>query len=1051
MKKLFPYIFVFVNSFCFCQDYNFTIYNQENGLPQPYVYDIVQAKTGFLYVATGDGLGVYSGGKFKSYKIKDGLAENFCSALFFDSKQILWIGHFEGGITFLDNSGFHKIAIDESQASKIVSFAEDNNKNIYFATNEGKIFVLKDNKAVLFNATSLSTINDFKIKDNIIYLGSSSGLIIFNLNQNNSNYQIVKGTQDKNITCIDISGNNLVIVGSEGEGIIVFEKEKNELKEKYTITKELQSQRYGIKNILLTNNNQLWVSVYGEGLRMVTINSEAKTKKFIKIDDKNGLKSSFIHKIFLDQEENLWFGSVGSGLFQYLSDRFELYNKNNFLPFDNIKLVLLDDSNTVLISDGKQLFSFNSMKKEKGSLITLFTNETDHEIRSVYLDKEAKNLFLGTTNGILVYQIKSNSYVFSKKLPEFENKIINYITKNLQQQYLVCATDGLYFVNQDYKIEKQLSTNSGLPHNNVTGCFIDHKDNLWIFSPETPLYNIFADSVVLFKGLDSITSYKFTSATLDKDNQIWFGTEGDGIFCLDHYKRFKHFTTNNGLNSDFIYGIGISDKGDIIACHKNGISIKYQGLKKFRPINKSGGLPSTCINNKAIVKDKFGNFWLGSTEGLIKYNTAEDKINYHPPVFNLLRVTINNVVKNTDDTLFKLPYGDYELNIDYIGVSLTNPTGVSYRYKLEGFDNKWEHTTAQTKTYSKLMYGEYRFIIYSTNMDGFENPVPTTFSLVIEPPFWNRVWFYIALFNIICLVFYFILKWKLISLRNAKENLERVVNEKTSELISEKEKVERSNLLLETKNEDILSSIAYAKRIQNAILPSIENMKEKMNVFVLYKPRDIVSGDFYWYQETKKYYYIAVVDCTGHGVPGAFMSLLASTYLDQILLENKEPLPSQILTELDKKIWSSFKQKSEDDKIRDGMDMALCRIEKQKNEMIFSGANRPLYFYSNNNFTEVKTAIYSIGGVFEGGGKGFVDSHFVFKKSDSVYLFSDGFGDQFGGPKNKRYSTKRMKKMFDEIHHLSILEQFQTVSMELESWKGSNEQIDDVLLIGIKF
>ena len=177
-----------------------------------------------------------------------------------------------------------------------------------------------------------------------------------------------------------------------------------------------------------------------------------------------------------------------------------------------------------------------------------------------------------------------------------------------------------------------------------------------------------------------------------------------------------------------------------------------------------------------------------------------------------------------------------------------------------------------------------------------------------------------------------------------------------------------------------------------------------------------MSGDFYWYSESANFLYVAVVDCTGHGVPGAFMSLLGSTYLDQVLIENAELLPSMILHELDHKIETAFRQKNPEDRIADGMDMIMCRISKNTNEIVFSGANRPIYYYSKKDgLKEIKSPVFSIGGFFASDQKEFSDSTLTFEKGDCVYMFSDGYGDQFGGEKYKRFSTRRMKLIFEDI------------------------------------
>lgn len=1056
MKKFLVILFIVVGGFVFGQEYKFNVFSQEEGLPQPYVYDIIQGPRGRLYVATGDGLAVFGGIKFDKYTKKNGLSENYCSALFFDSKERLWVGHFEGGISYKKPGvGFEvkKLNTADLPLARVVSFAEDSKGNIYYAGSSGGLFIVKEDKISLFTEEELPPINEIKIKDDVLYLGTQDGVLYFDLSNRSRSSKTIEATKGKNVSCLEISPRNEIWLGIEGVGLDLFSKENNEFKAVKTFSTELKSERYNVKDICLKNGNEVWISLTNEGLCMFRYNSSFQVEKQNTINTKNGLKSVFINRIFIDKEENFWFGSTGAGLFQFLSSRFESYNTKNFLPFDDIRTIAVDDSDNVYVTDDKSVFEFNSNGKIS-VLHNLILPGIEEEIRTSYLNKSTHELWIGTNKNLNIFNVANNTMVFKNQVPFFKDKSINYITKNQANQFLICTTEGLFYLNDKMVVEKEFTTNEGAPHNNFLGVLIDRTDRMWVFSPETPLYNIYNGEVELEKTqTDSVSSFRFGGAAQDKDDNIWFSTEGDGLFSYKKNRnpKFKHFNTDEGLSSDFIYGIIVSNKGDIIACHKNGLSIKYANMKNFRRVNKSNGLPANDINTNAIYKDKKGNIWFGTTEGIVKYSPVEDKININPPVFSFISITTNSVVQKLD-SVYRLDYNKYELVIDFIGVSLTNPKGVTYRYMLEGFEDKFRTTSEQSVVYPSLADGDYRFVIYSKNADGFENPEPTTFRITIGKPFWKKIWFIAAVAVFIILVFYIIFRMRTKKLQQAKIELEGLVMEKTAELVLEKEKIEKANELLNEKNSDITASIAYAKRIQNAVLPDREYISHKLNLFVLYKPRDIVSGDFYWYSETPNYAYVAVVDCTGHGVPGAFMSLLGSTFLDQVLIENKEPTPSKILNELDKKLHSAFKKREDENRIGDGMDAIVMRITKDKKEIMFSGANRPIYYYSKEEGPkDYKATIYSIGGSFPNEVKGFTDTIINPKAGDGAYMFSDGFGDQFGGDKNKRYSTKRMKSFFGEIYESDIDTQYELIDKEFTTWMGEYEQMDDICVIGIKF
>ncbi len=1051
MKKLLLYFLVFASAFLHAQEFKFNAFGQEEGLPQPYVYDIIQAKNGFLFVATGDGLASFGGTKFVKFSTKDGLAENYCSALFYDSKQRLWIGHFEGGVTLLENFKFKKINTTQFPSAKVIGIAEDSKGNIYYASSSGALYVIKEGKVTVFTEEELPPINRIRIVNDILYVASQEGMLVFNLSNRSRSSQTIGETEGKNVTALDITPRNELWIGVEGDGIRVYSVDKTTYKPVATFSTAIQSNRKAIKDIKVKGSNELWISLTGEGLRNIKYTSDFMPEKIIVLNNRNGLKSLFINKIFIDKEENIWFGTTGGGLLQFLSSRFELYNTNNFLPFDDVKTVAVDDSDHVYICDERQLFVFNP-NNTFTNLQRVIPENSEEEIRCSFLSKNESELWLGSTAGLYIFDIKKSIPKLKSKPTFFSGKTINYITRELDGQMLVCTTEGLFYLNEKNEPEKVFNTDVKAPHNNFLGCLIDRSGKMWVFSPETPLYYVYKDEVSLEKTLDSLTSFRFGSAVQDKDENIWFATEGDGIFVYDRYKKFKHYGTDQGLSSDFIYGIIASKQGDIIATHKNGISIKYANLKTFRSVNKSNGLPANNVNNNSLYRDRKGHIWMGTTEGLIKYSLTEDKININPPLFTLLSVSFNDSLMNINDTMHVLNYNNYEVLINFIGVSLTNPDGVTYRYMLDGFDEKFRVTDEKFALYPKLSDGKYRFIIYARNSDGFETPEPLVFSIYIKKPFWKEIWFYALVAVLITGAFYAFFKIRTKNLLRAKIELEGLVMEKTAEVLKEKLKIEEANKLLNEKNKDITASISYAKRIQGAILPDSQLIKKRLDMFVFYRPRDIVSGDFYWFSETEKYTYIAAVDCTGHGVPGAFMSLLGSAFLDQALSENKNGTPSELLNNLDIRLNRAFKTREEEKRIGDGMDAIILRIDKSSNELVFAGANRPLYFYPDNeDVQEYKSPIYSVGGVFTNEVKGYFDATVKTKEGDAAYIFSDGFGDQFGGPKGKRYSTRRMKNFFGIICSLPTQEQFEMVQAEFESWKGTEEQMDDICVIGIKF
>jgi serine phosphatase RsbU (regulator of sigma subunit) len=260
---------------------------------------------------------------------------------------------------------------------------------------------------------------------------------------------------------------------------------------------------------------------------------------------------------------------------------------------------------------------------------------------------------------------------------------------------------------------------------------------------------------------------------------------------------------------------------------------------------------------------------------------------------------------------------------------------------------------------------------------------------------------------------------------------------------------------IEMSNLKITQSIRYAKRIQDAILPDQELIKKNFEEhFVLYHPKDIVSGDFYWFAEIDRQgmgddlLCIAVVDCTGHGVPGAFMTMMGNDLLNQIVIENEISSPEQIIGELDKKVIKNLD--SHQEKRNDGMDIAVAVIDRTNQLIHFSGAKLPLYHIHNSVLAQIKGSIFPIGSKQYKNNKVFQKHTISYAKGDTIYLFSDGFQDQFGGEKNMKYTIKRFRHFLSEMYGMDLDEQKEMLEKELTYWKNGSKQTDDILVMGFK-
>ena len=403
--------------------------------------------------------------------------------------------------------------------------------------------------------------------------------------------------------------------------------------------------------------------------------------------------------------------------------------------------------------------------------------------------------------------------------------------------------------------------------------------------------------------------------------------------------------------------------------------------------------------------------------------------------------------------------------------------------------NQWSKWSNDHKAnFTNLGEGSYVFKVKARNVYFHESEI-AAFHFVILAPWYRSWWAYIIYLLGGVFVIYTGVKLNTRRLIVEKEKLEGIVKERTAEVTRQKEEIDLRNKDLAQKNDvlaeqkavieenhkSMTSSIRYAQRIQEAILPDESLIKNQIpDSFVLFLPRDIVSGDFYWFTHIKDTSIISVIDCTGHGVPGAFMSMIGYSLLNEIVNEKNILQPAQILNELKTGVINALNQQGGKMDTKDGMDMALCSIQHNAEDdtftLQFAGAYNPIYIISKHNYEplqsfkiddegssqednhlfEVKGDRQPIGISLISTQKPFTNHTIQLSKGDCIYIFSDGYADQFGGDQNRKFNYRRLKSLIVKIHHMPMLSQKDKLQQSLREWQRDHEQIDDVCVMGIK-
>ncbi len=285
-------------------------------------------------------------------------------------------------------------------------------------------------------------------------------------------------------------------------------------------------------------------------------------------------------------------------------------------------------------------------------------------------------------------------------------------------------------------------------------------------------------------------------------------------------------------------------------------------------------------------------------------------------------------------------------------------------------------------------------------------------------------------------------------LKEKKEEIQQYANR----LSILNEQLNEQKLTIERKNKDLTDSIDYAKIIQNSFLPSYDKLRKMfINSFIIYRPKDIVSGDFFCFEQVGSWQIIVVADCTGHGVPGALLSMLGTSLLNQIIVNQKITSPAEILRKLNEEFTQTLSNETPNELSTDGIDIGICAFDLRSDRLIFSGCKRPLYLIRNAEVQKFKGGIQSIGGYNLHREKFFHDTEITLEHGDNIYLFSDGYNDQFGSSNNKKFGTRRFTNLLKSLSTKSMYQQKTQLVSELINWQGNESQIDDILIVGIQY
>jgi len=777
-----------------------------------------------------------------------------------------------------------------------------------------------------------------------------------------------------------------------------------------------------VSSILRTKNDEIWIGTDGGGI--IIYDKELSEKKRFVHDEKNdnSLSHNAVLSLYEDSRNVIWVGTYRGGLSRYIpeKDNFKKYTHNdsdsNSISANDIRKITEDSKgNLWLITHGMGISSFNPTTEK-------FTNYNDlepNEVNNLWtydltFDKNGK-LWFSTTNGAVC-------------LDTATRKIKNY-------KYI------------DDKNQKKVSSE-------IYTCLADSKGRLW-FSNNNGLvrYNFEKD---ILQKVDAFPNRQVASIEEDIYGNLWLGTD-NGLYNYNPISQnCLHYIKQDGLQSnEFVYNS----------------SFMFNGKEMF----------------------------FGLINGFNTLNVDNIFVNSIPPTLKITKIEVSGKelpfsrYYNNDTVTFN-PTDNF-ISFDFTALNYINPKKNKYKYILEGLETTWHGPTdKRSASYTSLPAGNYCFVVKAANNDGIWNSKGIRFRFTILPYWWATWWFKTIVFSFVLLVivaFHFLrtnaikrqniilekkVKHRTIDLQKANADLEEMnvearaqndlllekqaeieyqhenLKNQKDELATQAEEIKVVNEQLKKKQHEIEESFHYAHYIQDFITPdsSILNVNFSES-FLLNIPRNIISGDFFWAKNCKNFTIFSVTDCTGHGVPGAMLSMLGMSLLEEIakdteLIENMRP--NAILEHLRIAIKSRLKHKQKALNSKEGMDIAICIFNKDTHELAYAGANNPIMLVTKNGVKHLKPTKNPIGVYHKE--TDFMSASLKLNEGDIIYLFSDGYSDQINAKTHKKLKLKYFKELLLKTSAYKLETQKEELLSFFANWKGTYDQIDDVMVLGIR-
>lgn len=1032
----------------FGQTYYFDYYGVQDGLPQSKIYNTIQDNNGYLWLSSESGISKFDGTNFINYTSEDGIAAGGIKTLLQDADDYIWMGHKTGAVSFFNGKGFKIHPISKQISAEVTSFLMDANNTLWITTLGDGLIKLEnpyetDSAKLKFEQFKGKQLGDRVFSGTIakgdsLFFITDAGIKKYNTKENSFESYAPKGlSRYFQITAMHEDRKGDIWYGTFHGGLFRYIKEKNEFKV-YDAKRDGLADNW-VSTITEDSKGNVWIGTWGGG---ITKFSESGLKTFNNLNGLTGLK---IWNITEDLEGNILLATNEHGLAIFKGERFISYDKKDGLSDQNVWAIAQDKGGKYWFGTNKGISVYNPNAGRNGIRFAYYnesSNAIGNQIRFLKTDKN-NNIWLGTDdNGINMYNYKSGRFESTPVITRYmgNTRSVTALEIDKQNQLWIGTLSGIIYYEIDNQKSSFLSQIDGLNGSSISSIYADSKDRIWVGINDGKGLNLIKGSDISKVNIEE--SITVNCMIEDLKGNIWIGTQTKGVIVYNGEEIIKRFTQNDGLLSDLVTQLNIDNDNNIYIGTSRGLN-KINTDGNIITYTEKSGFTGIEAKDNASYKDKDGNLWFGTVKGVTKYQPSSDNAKVTEPLTHVSRLMINYKDRELKPGL-KLKFTENAIMFDYNSISFENPDIIRYKIKLDPVEKDWRPITEQTSAiYSSLAPNNYTFKVIAKNSAGIWNSKPVTYSFTIRPPFYQRWWFILSVITIAMLAIISYIKVREKNLIKEKKILEDKVEERTAEVV-------QKSLEIEKKNKDITDSIRYAKRIQTAVLPPEVPFDD---TFIFFRPKDIVSGDFYWIETVDDKEMIAAVDCTGHGVPGAFLSILGHSMLTKIVREYGIKEPAKILDQLDLEIVNALHQKNVEGErvVNDGMDLALICYNKDTQILEYAGGYNPLIMIRNGELEEIKADRFPIGMTTVHKDKKFTTHEIKVEKGDSFYIFSDGYADQFGGPEGRKFRKKYLKDLLVSIQHMSMKEQGEELEKIILDWMKNHDQIDDIVFIGRRF